>query len=97
MVYELLKVFCCRTFVLNKDSADYVTKKALMFRGVTRGSKGGTIPRAPHYYGGAESLPGAPNDCGCPMYILQYSKLASARSQVWTWWGQTCFLLRAPS
>jgi len=33
-------------------------------RGVTRGGKGGTIPRAPNHYGGAKSLREAPNDCG---------------------------------
>jgi len=26
--------------------------------------QGGTIPRAPNHYGGAESLRGVPNDCG---------------------------------
>ena len=80
-------------------------------RGVTRGGKGGTIPRAPNHYGGAKSLREAPNHCGrrqmtagspkSPNNVtntfLQYSTFASGRPQVRTWERPTCFLPRAPS
>jgi len=34
--------------------------KRLLRRGVTRGGKGGTIPRAPKHYGGVKALWGSP-------------------------------------
>jgi len=60
-------------------------------RGVTTGSKGGTIPRAPNHCG--EHRKSQPFH----KYFLQYSKFPSERPQVWTWGRQTCFLPRAPS
>jgi len=68
------------------------------------GGKGGIILRAPHHYGGDESLWGLSNVCGVAekfqqfyKYFLQYSKLPSERPQVRTWGRQTCFLCRSPS
>jgi len=59
-------------------------------RGVTRGGKGSTIPRAPIHYGGAESLQGPGITAGgaeksqqCHKYFLQYSKFAFERTQIW--------------
>jgi len=43
--------------VLEKFSSDLAT------RGVTGQVKEGTIPQAPHHYGGAKSARGPPNDC----------------------------------
>jgi len=67
-------------------------------RGVTRGGKGSTIPRAPNHCGGRQmTVTGTEKSQQCQMYILQYSKFASERSQVRTWGRQTCFWPRAPS
>jgi len=59
-------------------------------RGVTRRGKGGTIPRAPIHYEGAESLQGCRITAGgaeksqqCHKYFLQYSKFAFERTQIW--------------
>ena len=67
-------------------------------------NEGGTIPRAPNHYGGAESLRAAPNDCAgakkckhCHKYFLQYSTFASLRPQIRTWGRQICFFFRALS
>jgi len=58
--------------------------------GVTKGGKGGTIPRAPIHYGGAESLQGRRITAGgaeksqqCHKYFLQYSKSTFERTQIW--------------
>ena len=68
-------------------------------RGVTRG---GTIPRAPNYYGAPNhygerritaGAPKSPNN----IFFLQYSTFASQRPQIRTWGHQTCFLSRALS
>ena len=68
-----------------------------MRRGVMRGGKRGTIPRAPNRYGGVESLrreaewlPWAlknPNNI-TNKYSLQCSTFASAKAQVRTWGGK---------
>jgi len=65
---------------------------------VTRGGKGGAIPRAPSHYGDAKITAGeTENSQQCRKYILQYSTFAFERPQSRTWWRQTCFLPRAPS
>jgi len=78
-------------------------------KGVMRG-EGGTIPRAPIHYGGAESLRGCLITAGgvekykqCHKYFLQYSKFAfegtevDHASPVRPRGRQTCFLPRAPT
>jgi len=60
-------------------------------RGIPRGSKGGTILRAPNHCGGVQK------SHQCHKYFLQYSIFASGRPRVRTWGRQTCFLPRAPS
>jgi len=49
-------------------------------------NNGGTIPRTPNDYGGAEKSQ------QCHKYFLQYSTFASERLQVRTWGFQTRFL-----
>ena len=73
-------------------------------QGRNEGEKGGTIPRAPIRYGGAESLLGRRITAGgaeksqqCHKYFLQYSKFAFERTPVRPWGRQTLFLPRAPS
>ena len=55
------------------------------------GEEGGTIPRAPDHYGGAEKSQQFHN------YLLHSDIFASGRPQVRTWERQTSFLSRAPS
>jgi len=72
--------------------------KLVLCTGRNEGEQGG------HNFPGAESLRGRQMTAGgaeksqqCHMYILQYSKFASKRSQVRTVERQTCFLPRALS
>jgi len=65
-------------------------------QGRNEGEKGGTIPRAPIRYGGAESLLGRRITAGgaeksqqCHKYFLQYSKFAFERTPVRPWGRQT--------
>jgi len=60
-------------------------------RGVTRGGKGGEIPRAPNHYGSAKK------SLQYQKYFLQQQICFRKKPQVRTWGRQTCFLSRAPS
>jgi len=58
-------------------------------QGRNEGGKGGTIPRAPIHYGGAETLQGRRITAGgakksqqCHKYFLQYSKFVLERTQI---------------
>jgi len=55
------------------QGAKVESSKYKIHRVVTKGSKGGKIPRAPNYYGGAESLRGRQKSQQCRKYLLQYS------------------------
>jgi len=88
------------------DDKDEAVQKNQVSSGQGRneGAKGGTIPRAPNHYRGAESLRGRRMTAGgaekfqkCHKHFLQYSTFASERPQVRTWGRQTCLLPRAPS
>jgi len=73
-------------------------------QGRNEGGKGGTIPRAPIHYGGADMLLGRRMTAGgaeksqqCHKYFLQYSKFSFERTPVRPRGRQICFLPRAPS
>ena len=63
-------------------------KRLHCIQGRNEGGKGGTNPRAPIHYGGAELLQGRQIIAGgaeksqqCHKYFLQYSKFAFERTQ----------------
>ena len=73
------------------SNSSYPTVKNNHRQGRNEGRKGGTIPRAPIHYGGAESLQGRRITAGgaetsqqCHTFFLQYSKFAFERTQIWT-------------
>ena len=80
-----------------------VTKRAsqmfaITARGVTRGGKGGTIPRVPNHYGGAEWLrgePKSPNNITSTSFNTVHLLLKDLRFEPGG--RQTCYLARAPS
>jgi len=51
-------------------------------QGRNEGGNGGTIPRAPNHYGGAESLRGAPNDCGLRQKVPTVSQVLSSMEYI---------------
>ena len=61
------------------------------------GGKGGTIPRAPYYYGAPNDYRAAEKSQQWHKHFLQYPTFTSKISQVRTWGRQTCFLPQAPS
>ena len=76
-----------------RDSSIYIIS---CIQGRSEGGKGGTIPRAPNHYGGAEPLRGR-RKVPAMSRVFSSSEFASEKPQVLTWGRQTCFFLRAPS
>ena len=76
----------------------------MVIRGVMTGRKGGTVPRAPDHYRGAEPLrereimsAGNRKIWTILQVLPSIQPCPSERPQVRTWGHQTCFLPRGPS
>jgi len=74
-----------------------------LWQGRNEGGKGGTIPRAPIHYGGAESMRGRLITAGgaeksqqCHKFFLQYCKFAFERTKIRPWGAKLVFSPRAP-
>ena len=80
---------------INPSTYLYVTNTTITYRGVTRGWKGGAIPREPKSLWGRRMTAGsAENFQQFHKYFLHYSKFASIRPQVQIW-GEP-YLVLAP-
>ena len=93
------RLLLCRKFVLTMQLPQHCASKSKLHFPYTQGrNEGGTIPRAPIHYGGAESLRGrritagaVENSQQCHKYFLQYSKFTFERAQIPPWGAKLVF------